>query len=650
MKDEMESIEIAAAVKEWKGLKGGFLQKVYQPNKESLLFRIHLPGEGKKMLLFEVGKALYLTEKDIDNPIKPGDYIMLMRKYIGNTRIADIYQHEMDRVVLIELEGKRNFTLIFEIFGKGNLVLASDGDIVLPYRSESWKHRELKEGIEYRFPPSRKNPFKVDKDEIKESLGDSDSDLVRTLAVRLNLGGKYAEEVCKRAELDKNKDDFIGEYEKIYDTISELKNDLFVEDNSPQLVFKEGEKIDATPIPLQIYEEKKDLGSETVDSFNKALDMAFELESEEVIREKSGGKLERKLKSQEMALENMITKEEECMVKAELIYQNYQKVEVVIDSILDAREEDNREEAMDEIDDRDGVVQLNDQDEYVVIDLSGEVDGEEKELNVKINFRDDVNGNAQYYYNLSKKTRKKIEGAERAIENTKEEIEERDEKDKKRAAEEKEKKEPTTRFWFDKYKWFISSEGNLVIAGKDTKTNEEVVKKYLEKIDKYAHADAGGAPSVVIRNKREREEGISKKTLKEACQYAVLHSKEWKRGIASGRAYWVEPAQVSKTAEAGESLPTGAFVIRGKRNYVDDLPLKASIVEINYRDKKKVMCAPSYALEEREDDIVKKRVDFIPGKDNMNDFAKEMSDHFNVPVEEIQNILPPGDVNIVYKD
>ncbi|MGM0509921.1 MAG: ribosome rescue protein RqcH [Thermoplasmatota archaeon] len=649
MKDEMESIEIAAAVKEWKELKGGFLQKVYQPNKDSLLFRIHLPGVGKKMLFFEVGKALFLTEKDIDNPMRPGDYIMLMRKYVGNTRIADIRQHEMDRVVLMELEGKRNFTLIFEIFGKGNLVLTSEGDIVLPYRSESWKHRELKEGIEYRFPPSRKNPFELDKNEIKGSLKDSDSDLVRTLAVKLNLGGKYAEEVCKRADLDKNIDDFVEEYKKISDTISELKDDLFVDENSPRLIIKEDETIDATPIPLQIYDETDGVESKPTDSFNRALDMAFELESEEVIRERSGGKLERKLKSQEMALENMIEKEEECMVKAELIYQNYQIVEDIIDSILDARREENRVEAMDKIEDRDRVVQLNDQDEYVVIDLSGEVDGEEKELNVKINFRDDVNENAQHYYNLNKKIRKKIEGAERAIENTKGEIKEREERDKKTAAEEQKKKKPTTRFWFDRYKWFISSEGNLVIAGKDTKTNEEVVKKYLEKIDKYAHADAGGAPSVVIRNKREGEGGISKTTLKESCQYAVLHSKEWKRGIASGRAYWVEPAQVSKTAEAGESLPTGAFVIRGKRNYIDDLPLEASLVEITYRDKKKVMCAPSYALEGREDDIVKKRVDFIPGKKSMNVFAKEMSDHFNVPVEEIQNVLPPGDVNIVNK-
>lgn len=651
MKEEMESIEIAAAVKEWKELIGGYLQKVYQPEKNTMLFRIHIPGEGKRMLLFHLGKSLYLTEKNIDNPIKPGDYIMLMRKYLGNTSIKDIRQYEMDRVVLMELQGKRNFTLIFEIFGKGNLVLTSQGEILLPYRSESWKHRDLKEGIEYRFPPSRKNPFELDEREIKGSIEESDSDLVRTLAVKLNLGGKYAEEVCKRAGLEKNKMEFSEDYDLIHRTISEFKEDLFEGDHSPCVIKEEDEYIDATPLPLEVYEENEGLELESTDTYNEALDRSFKMDIVED-EERSGGKLERKLKSQKRALKNMNTKEKESMVKAELIYQNYQSVEDFIDAILEARESEVREEELDKIKQEENVVQLNDQDEYVVMDLEGVFEGQDKEMNVKIDFRKSVNENAQYYYKLNKKTRKKIEGAKKAIKNTEKEIEEREKREKrdKIISEDKKGKKPTSKFWFDKYKWFISSDGNLVIAGKDAKTNEEVVKKYLEKIDRYAHADAGGAPSVVIRENREEEGKISKKTLKEACQYAILHSKEWKRGIASGRAYWVKPAQVSKTAEAGESLPTGAFVIRGKRNFFDDLPLEASLLEINYKGQKKVMCAPSYALEEREDDIIKKRVDFIPGKKSQNDFAKEMSEYFSVPVEEIQNILPPGGVKVVHKD
>ncbi|MBS3782765.1 MAG: DUF814 domain-containing protein, partial [Candidatus Thermoplasmatota archaeon] len=188
----------------------------------------------------------------------------------------------------------------------------------------------------------------------------------------------------------------------------------------------------------------------------------------------------------------------------------------------------------------------------------------------------------------------------------------------------------------------------IVIAGKDTKTNEEVVKKYLEKYDRYAHAEAGGAPSVVI--KRGEKEDIDEDTLKEACQYSIIHSKEWKRGISAGRAYWVKPDQVSKTAEAGESLPTGAFVIRGKRNFCDDLPMEAVLAEIEYEGKKKIMCAPSLTVENFDEDFIKKKVTFIPGSRDKNNFANEMSDYFSVPINEIQKIIPPGDVKLIEKD
>lgn len=36
-------------------------------------------------------------------------------------------------------------------------------------------------------------------------------------------------------------------------------------------------------------------------------------------------------------------------------------------------------------------------------------------------------------------------------------------------------------FWFEKFLWFISTEGFLVIAGRDMQQNEMLVKRYLRK-------------------------------------------------------------------------------------------------------------------------------------------------------------------------
>jgi len=644
MKEQMESLEISALIRELKNLEGGFIKKIYKPGEKEILLRVYVPGEGNKMLLFKLGKGLYLTEREKDNPMKPGDYVMLMRKILGNAKIKTIRQHEFDRVVVMELSSKRKLRLIFEIFGKGNLILDGEDHILLPYRSESWSHRELKEGSEYKFPPSRVQPFELNKNEFLDILKKSDKDLVRTLAVDINLGGKYAEEVCFRVGVDKNTDEFEDKIDEIYEEIMGLKKNIYDEDLNPHLIIdkekseEENEIIDAVPFKLVQYDHLEKKQTET---YNEALDLSFrEGKSEE---EKDGipPKLKRKLDHQQRALENLKEDVKENKIKAELIYQNYQKCEQILEAIHKAREEDRREEIFKKIKDLDFVVQLNDMDEYVILELNGEKNDEEYSLNVKLNFREDMNENAQDYYQKSKKCKRKIEGAKRAIEETKKEIEEGKKKRQK-----VEKKKPTAKYWFDRYKWFITSDNEIVVAGKDAKTNEEVVKKYLEKYDRYTHADAGGAPSVVV--KKEKNE-ISEKSLKEACQYAVLHSKEWKRGIATGRAYWVKPNQVSKTAEAGESLPTGAFVIRGKRNYMDDLDLKAALVEIEYEENKKVMCAPSYSLEDREDDLVNRYVTFIPGKKDVNDFAKEMSEYFKVPIDEIQKILPPGDVKVVEK-
>ncbi|MFO7991181.1 MAG: ribosome rescue protein RqcH [Thermoplasmata archaeon] len=635
MKEQMESIEVAALVRELQQLKDSYLQKVYKPGGDEMLFRLHLSGEGKKMLLFHLGKALYLTEKDIDNPMKPGDFIMLLRKYLGNTRIVDVKQHEMDRVVTLELQGRKRFSIIFEIFGKGNMILTGEDKILLPMRSETWKHRELKEGVRYRFPPSRTNPFEVGEDEIKEILSGSDADLVRTLAVGLNLGGKYAEEVCARMGIDKNTEEFQEEYKKVFKEIKVIREQLYMKELEPLLIKKDGEIIDAVPFPLKIYEEH---GSEEMDSYNEALDAAFELDIETI--DEGSSRLDRKLNQQKNALENLKKDEIENKIKAELIFQNYQFCEEVLDAIWKARKKGNREEIFEKMEERDDIVQINDSDEYVIVELEGESDGDEMTMNVKLEFRRDVNENAQMHYEISKKDKKKIEGAKKAIKNTKKEIEEAE----KFGIEKGKKIEPTATFWFDRYKWFVSSDGTLVIAGRDTKTNEEVVKKYLEKGDRYAHAEAGGAPSTVIKSEGEE---IDEVTCEEACQFALIHSKEWKRGVSSGTAYWVKPYQVSKTAESGESLPTGAFVIRGTRNYIRDLPMEAVLVETEYKEKRKVTCAPSFTLE--NSDGYDRYVKFIPGKKRSGEFAKEMSEFFKVPLEEIQKILPPGDVNVIEK-
>ena len=88
-------------------------------------------------------------------------------------------------------------------------------------------------------------------------------------------------------------------------------------------------------------------------------------------------------------------------------------------------------------------------------------------------------------------------------------------------------------------------------------------------------------------------------TLREACEFALLYSKAWPAGLSSGSAFWVTPEQVSKQAESGEFLPRGGFVVRGKRNYIHDIPVQMAVGEIAHEGARKVMGGPAGSLAAR---------------------------------------------------
>jgi len=108
-----------------------------------------------------------------------------------------------------------------------------------------------------------------------------------------------------------------------------------------------------------------------------------------------------------------------------------------------------------------------------------------------------------------------------------------------------------------------------------------------------------------------------------------------------GSAYWVKPEQVSKTPETGEYLPKGAFVIRGKRNYVK-CDIEAGIGKVMVKEEEKIMGGPPSAVKK----WASKWVIVTPGERKKDEVANELAKKFSVDVEKIQKSLPPGNVKI----
>ena len=200
---------------------------------------------------------------------------------------------------------------------------------------------------------------------------------------------------------------------------------------------------------------------------------------------------------------------------------------------------------------------------------------------VKIDLKKSLEENASQYFESAKKARKKILGVKKTLEEFK--TRQKSEVDDDSSFESTIiKLEDKKKFWFEKFRWFVSSEGFLVIGARDATTNEIIIKKHLSEGDIVFHTDMAGSPFVVVKSNSQEDidrlfgknlvkqaSNIGSKTISEAASFTFAHSKAWKQGLSSAAVFWVKPSQVTKDARAGESLTKGSFVIKGKTNYVD---------------------------------------------------------------------------------
>ncbi|KXA96142.1 hypothetical protein AKJ39_05015, partial [candidate division MSBL1 archaeon SCGC-AAA259J03] len=247
--------------------------------------------------------------------------------------------------------------------------------------------------------------------------------------------------------------------------------------------------------------------------------------------------------------------------------------------------------------------------------------------------------NASKYYEKNKQFKSKLEGAKEAKKKTKDQIQEIKEKGVKISTPRTPKKKRKKK-WFERYRWFYSSQGLLVIAGRDAKTNQEIVEKHMEPNDIYFHADLEGAPHLIVKSEGER---ISEKTEEEAAIFAAIHSKGWRKGLGNLDVYSVKPNQVSKEAPAGEYLPKGGYIIKGEKNY-QTVPLEAAVGLIEIEGNKIPMCGPPSAVQAHSKNIIKLK----PGSTKKSNLASEIKSSLDkdfegeINIDELMQILPPG--------
>jgi len=698
-KRELTSVDIAALAGELGQYRGAHVDKVYlYPDAELLRFRMSDYDRGRTELLIEVGenKRAHIADPDRvpDAPERPPNFAMMLRNRLSGATLQAVEQFEFDRILTLRFERDTDSTtVVAELFGDGNVaVLDENDDVIDCLETVRLKSRTVVPGSHYEFPSARFNPLTVDYERFTERMGQSDSDVVRTLATQLNFGGLYGEELCSRAGVPYNQDIEAtddSEFEALYREIESLSRRLSAGDLDARVYYEgDGEdraRVDVTPFPL---EEYADRDSKVFETFNEALDDYFaNVDADHDDRGESGTgrerpdfeseieKQKRIIQQQQQAIEDFEQSAEAEREKAQLLYANYDLVDEVLSTVQSAREEGHawddieatfEEGAQQGIDAAESVVGVDGSEGTVTMNIGG--------TRITLAADDGVEKNADRLYTEAKRIEGKKEGAKEAIEDTRERLEEvkaereaweADDGEQEEADETDEDEDidwlarssipiRQSEEWYEQFRWFHTSDGFLVIGGRSADQNETLVKKYLDRGDLFFHTQAHGAPATILKATGPSESpdddiDIPETSREEAAQFAVSYSTVWKEGKYAADVYMVDHDQVTKTPESGEYLEKGSFAIRGDRTYYEDTPVGVA-VGITCEPETQVIGGPPSAIDPQAETAI----EVEPGQYAQNDIAKRLYREFKgrftdetfvrkvASPDLIQEFLPPG--------
>ena len=200
-------------------LQTGQIQKLYQIDKTTLLFKIRALNEDQSLVI-TVGAtpAMYLSKPLQDLPKEPSSLCMFLRKHIEGSRIVKVEQINGDRIMCIqtdklEMDGSITSTFIYvELMGKySNCIFVQDGVIleslihVSPLMN---RERSISPKLHYELPPNanRVSLMDFDYDEIKNLLTSfGDGTVQQSIRAIFNGFGKpLLDEVLLTSDLSGN--------------------------------------------------------------------------------------------------------------------------------------------------------------------------------------------------------------------------------------------------------------------------------------------------------------------------------------------------------------------------------------------------------------------------------------------------------------
>ncbi len=250
----------AAAFELNEKLRGAKVEKIYQPERDELVFHLHCPSGDHRLYASCSSNhpGVYLTSEKFQNPASPGSFCMLLRKHIGKSHISDIHQKDSERIIEILFTGRdemgygKNKKIIFEIMGKhSNIILVNADDNII---TDSIKRislgmsriRPVLPGRPYEYPPAQDkiSLFSVTLSDVNELC--RENDISRALLSRIQ---GISPLISDELSMEKSSD---AVFKKICMIRESVKNGNFA---SAGWLKENGEPRDFHVIPVSAYEE-----------------------------------------------------------------------------------------------------------------------------------------------------------------------------------------------------------------------------------------------------------------------------------------------------------------------------------------------------------------------------------------------------------
>ncbi|EMF0261710.1 fibronectin-binding protein EfbA [Enterococcus hirae] len=498
-------------------LLSGRISKIHQPYENEVVLVIRSRGKNQRLLLSAHPSyaRIQITQIDYQNPDTPPNFVMMLRKHLDGAILESIEQIENDRVIHFhftkrdELGDLQNIILIVELMGRHSTIILVNKesgkilDAIKHIGSSQNTYRSLLPGVDYIAPPEQNqlNPFSQEKEKVFHRLSQMDLTPKGIQQQFQGIGFDTAQELVARLTERPNEKMLV--WQEFFTAIDTQR--------SPSL-YEVAEKEYFTPINYRFFDSNTQQ-KKMYPTLSALLDAFYQEKAEKDRAKQQGGELIRKIENELKRNRNKLKKREQTLKESENA-EDYRRDGELLTTFM---------------------AQVPRGANEVTLPNYYE---EDRPITIKLDPALTPNQNAQKYFHRYQKLKNAVKLIGKQIEEAKNEIDYLESvlsqleiagpmdieviKEeltaegylKKKSSKKQKRKKPSQP---DQY---LSTDGTLILVGKNNLQNDQLSLKTAKKTDYWLHAKNIPGSHVIIKSDQPSDE-----TITEAAELAAYFSK-----------------------------------------------------------------------------------------------------------------------------